>query len=216
MSQNVVIVFLLYAMRRLHYCCFVKSFVYLCKNIKFVAVMKKISFIALVMIILTACNHRTEYANAEFGEIKILKAIDLSEYSSLQLCRNMDCNYICVSLLDPDGQVDEFMGISNANFCTNDKGEILFDTVCFHPQEPSYILKAYDVSSTYGAETWFVLSPYYQGNPDSFWSLYRLPFDRLAARDVDGDGLTEIVSYSSSQPIDSTVYSFHKGVLKEN
>ena len=151
--------------------------------------MKKISFIALVMIILTACNHRTEYANTEFGEIKILKAIDLSEYSSLQLCRNMDCNYICVSLLDPDGQVDEFMGISNANFCTNDKGEILFDTVCFHPQEPSYILKAYDVSSTYGAETWFVLSPYYQGNPDSFWSLYRLPFDRLAARDVDGDGL---------------------------
>jgi hypothetical protein len=177
--------------------------------------MKKISFIALVMIILTACNHRTEYANTEFGEIKILKAIDLSEYSSLQLCRNMDSNYICVSLLDQDGQVDEFMGISNANFCTNDKGEITLDTVCFHPQEPSYILKTYDISSSFGAEHWYVLTPYYEGNPDSFWSLYRLPFDRLNARDVDGDGITEIICYNASQTSDSTVYSFHRGLLKE-
>ena len=177
--------------------------------------MKRIVLIALTLIVLTACNRTSNYVNTNLGAIKIVKTIDLSEYSSLQLSRNMDCNYICVSLLDPDGQVDEFTGISNANFCTNDKGEILLDTVCFQPQEPSYILMSYDISSTYGAETWFVLSPYYEGAPESFWSLYRLPFDRLAARDVDGDGITEIIHYASSQPSDSTVYSFHKGVLKE-
>ena len=177
--------------------------------------MKRISFIALAMIVLTACNRNPEWIDTDFGAVKIVKTIDLSEYSSLWLYQNVDCNYISVYLRAPDGQVDEFMGISNANFCTNDMGEITLDTVCFHPQEPSYILKTYDISSTFGAEHWYVLTPYYEGNPDSFWSLYRLPFDRLNARDVDGDGITEIICYNASQTSDSTVYSFHRGLLKE-
>jgi hypothetical protein len=48
--------------------------------------------------------------------------------------------------------------------------------------------------------------------PDGPWNMYCLPFDRMNLRDVDGDGVSEIVAYSVSNRSDSTVYSFHKGV----
>lgn len=138
----------------------------------------------------------------------------LSDCSSLQLFRSADSlNFITVCLLQSDGTVDECMSLGNANYCTSPSGDITLDTVSFSLGVPSLILRAYDISSTYGAETWYILSPYYDFDPDSFWRIDRIPFDILSVRDVNHDDISEIIAYPDPSHTDSIAYSFHRGVL---
>jgi len=176
--------------------------------------MKKIFFMTLVLTLLVSCKNTVEQPQTNYNTLEQVKEITLSDVTTLHLYRSNDSdNYICVCLTDEDNHVDEFVGLGNADYCTSEVGGITLDTVSFSPDVPSYILRSYDKTSTFGAETWFVLSPYDDNNPNGFWSLYRLPFQMLGCSDVDGDGLAEIVSYSDPQHSDSTVYGFHKGVL---
>lgn len=177
--------------------------------------MKHIIYSVLILLLFVACKSGpTTQPQSTDSPLQAVKAFQLSKFSALQLYRSSDSsNYIVIALLDDDGKVDEIMGIGNSDFCTSPSGDILLDTVSFTSGLPAYILRTYDISSTYGAETWYILSPYYDFDPDSFWRIDRVPFDILSARDIDHDGLAEIISYPDSQHSDSIVYSFHQGLL---
>ena len=150
--------------------------------------MQKFILFSILLAVLVSCGHPTSDKSSQFTSHEV-KTFRLSDSSTLRLSRNTaDSNLITLS----------------------DNGDILFDTVCLYKDDTSYIIRLFDISSTYSAETWYVFSPYYSGMPDGPWSMYCLPFDRMNLRDVDGDGVSEIVAYSNRS--DSTVYSFHKGV----
>lgn len=174
--------------------------------------MQKFILFSILLAVLVSCGRPTSDKSSQFTSHEV-KTFRLSDSSTLRLSRNTaDSNLITLSLLYEDGSIDALMGISNKDFILSDNGDILFDTVCLYKDVTSYILRLFDISSTYGAETWYVFSPYYSGMPDGPWNMYCLPFDRMNLRDVDGDGVSEIVAYSVSNCSDSTVYSFHKGV----
>lgn len=174
--------------------------------------MQKFILFSILLAVLVSCGHPTTDKSTQ-STSRELKSFRLSDSSTLLLSRNSaDSNFITLTLLNEDGSTDALMGISNKDFILSDNGDILFDTVCLDKDDTSYILRLFDISSTYGAETWYVFSPYYSGMPDGPWSMNCLPFDLMNLRDVDGDGVSEIVAYSVSNRSDSTVYSFHKGV----
>jgi len=177
--------------------------------------MKKYLFILLAVVMGVSCKQvQQPQTQVSCDALQEVKTIPLSEYSILHLYRSSDSdNYVAISLNNDDGQVDEFMGVGNAEFCTTSSGDLTIDTVEFTPNNPSYIIRTYDKTSTFGAETWFVLSPYYDNNSDGFWALYRLPFQMARLSDVDSDGVCEIINYLDPQHTDSAVYSFDKGIL---
>lgn len=177
--------------------------------------MKHIIYSVLILLLAVACKPGTAtQPSSASSPLQPVKSFQLSKYSTLQLYRSSDTdNYVVIALLDDERKVNEVMGIGNSDFCTSPSGDILLDTVTFTSGLPACILRTYDISSTYGAETWYILSPYYDFDPDSFWRIDRIPFDILSVRDINNDGLAEIISYPDPQRSDSTVYSFHQGLL---
>lgn len=177
--------------------------------------MKHIFIMTAVLLLAAGCRQaQTGQPGGVTSLFQPVTDIPLSENSTLQLFRSSDSlNFITLCLMQSDGAVDECMALGNADYCTTDAGDIVFDTVSFAVGIPAYILRTYDISSTYGAETWYVLSPRYDFDPKGFYRIDRIPFDMLSVQDVNRDGVDEIVAYPDPRHSDSTVYAFHQGIF---
>lgn len=176
--------------------------------------MKHLLLLSAVLLLAVSCRPpKTEQPDPMASFLQPVQTIPLSDNSTLQLFRSADSlNFITLCLLQSDGTVDECMTLGNANYCTSATGEIVLDTVSFHAGIPAYILRTYDISSTYGAETWYVLSPLYDFDPTGFFRIDRLPLDMLSLP-TQPDGLSRIIAYSDPQHSDSTLYTFSHGLL---
>lgn len=76
--------------------------------------------------------------------------------------------------------------------------------------EPVVLVRAYDRSSTYAAETGVLAwrNGYY-------WSLALLPFEHAELRDEDGNGLFELVNAQPEDRGGVKHYDFRSGMLRE-
>ena len=82
------------------------------------------------------------------------------------------------------GDLQELVGTANTDYVRNDSGQITLDTITDTALAPAYVVRTYDRSSTYGAEVWYLLSPYRRDDPDGPWNLAKLPTDRPSAADI--------------------------------
>jgi hypothetical protein len=71
--------------------------------------------------------------------------------------------------------------------------------------DPEYLVRVPDRSSTFGAETGIIVYRL------QWWEFLLIPDDRFTAEDIDGDGVVEI----KCERIQKKVYSLARGVLHE-
>ncbi len=124
------------------------------------------------------------------GAMEQQAEFQLSESSMLHLYEGEGTVMVAITYGD---EMQDFIGIGNASLVRDSAGAIYLDTVLMAGVE-SYIVYTADLSSTYGAESWFVVYPCYREMaPEGPWSLYQIPFDLTELADVDGDGESEII-----------------------
>ncbi len=155
--------------------------------------MKKVFYIVLAAFMAVACCHSkddTTAGNNPLGAMEQKAEFQLSEASALHLYEGESTVMVGITYGD---EMQDFIGIGNSTLMRDSTGAIYLDTVQMAGVD-CYIVYTADVSSTYGAESWFVVYPSYREMaPDGPWSLYHIPFDLLQVADVDDDGETEII-----------------------
>ena len=83
------------------------------------------------------------------------------------------------------GELQELVGTANTQFMPDEAGVIRLDTVHLGSDTSTqYIVRTADRSSTYGAEVWYIMSPYRPNDPDGPWNIIKLPTDRPSIEDV--------------------------------
>lgn len=82
------------------------------------------------------------------------------------------------------GELQEMMATANTMYIQNEDGRIVLDTLSDCANAPTYIVRTADRSSTYGAEVWYLVSPYRNGDTDGPWQLDKVPGDRPTLDEV--------------------------------
>ena len=76
------------------------------------------------------------------------------------------------------GDLQELVGTANTEYVRDDAGHIVIDTLTDTDVVPAYVVRTYDRSSTYGAEVWYVLYPYREGEPEGPWNIVKVPDEK--------------------------------------
>ncbi|MBO7100595.1 MAG: hypothetical protein J6V98_01075 [Bacteroidales bacterium] len=154
--------------------------------------MKKILYISLA-VMLAACSPAkkdTPQNDNPLGPMEELAEFPLTEASTLHLYEGEGTAMVAIKYGD---EMQDFIGIGNSALVRDSAGAIYLDTVKMAGVD-CYIVYVADISSTYGAESWFVVYPCYREMaPEGPWALCQLPFDLTEISDIDGDGEMEIV-----------------------
>lgn len=82
------------------------------------------------------------------------------------------------------GELQELVGTANTDYVRNDDGRIVLDTIADSAVAIAYVVRTFDLSSTYGAEVWYVVYPYRSADPDGPWNIAKVPTDRPSTEDV--------------------------------
>jgi len=82
------------------------------------------------------------------------------------------------------GDLQELVGTANTDYVRNDSGQITLDTITDTALAPAYVVRTYDRSSTYGAEVWYLLSPYRRDDPDGPWNIVKVPDEKPTLQSV--------------------------------
>jgi hypothetical protein len=128
---------------------------------------------------------------------------DSDSIATLEILKNKVDNYILLRT-KYHGSILSIAGEGNIDF---EYGILRLDTVSFTKNEQVYILPTYVYGSTYGALVYFLI---YKEN-DDMWQILRIPFDRLDVKDINKDGLSEIVQYAHNG--NKIVYTFKNGII---
>ena len=83
------------------------------------------------------------------------------------------------------GDLQELVGTANTDYVRNDSGQITLDTITDTALAPAYVVRTFDRSSTYGAEVWYVLSPYRRDDPDGPWNIVKVPDEKPTLQSVE-------------------------------
>ena len=83
------------------------------------------------------------------------------------------------------GDLQELVGTANTDYVRNDSGQIVLDTITDTALAPAFVVRTYDRSSTYGAEVWYVLSPYRRDDPDGPWNIVKVPEEKPSLQSVE-------------------------------
>lgn len=83
------------------------------------------------------------------------------------------------------GDLQELVGTANTEYVRDDAGHIVIDTLTDTDVVPSYVVRTYDRSSTYGAEVWYVLYPYRRDDPDGPWNIVKVPEEKPTLQSVE-------------------------------
>ena len=153
--------------------------------------MKKLLYISLAVLLAACCpSKKDSTADNPLGAMEQKAEFQLSEESSLHLYEGDGTAMVAIKYGD---EMQDFIGIGNSTLMRDSTGAIYLDTVSMAGVD-CYIVYTADISSTYGAESWFVVYPCYREMaPEGPWSLYQIPFDLTELADVDGDGESEII-----------------------
>ena len=137
------------------------------------------------------CPAKEDSTNGNpLGAMEQKAEFQLSESAGLHLYEGDGTVMVAITYGD---EMQDFVGIGNASLVRDSTGAIYLDTVTM-AGVVNYLVYTADLSSTYGAEKWFVVYPCYREMaPDCPWSLYQIPFDLTEIADVDADGESEIV-----------------------
>jgi len=96
-------------------------------------------------------------------------------------------------------------GSGNTELVLTESGEIAVDTVDFgNDGKNEYVFKTFIKGSTYGASCYYIVYL------NSWWEVFRVPFDRLFVKYDEGIGDYIIISYHAN---DSAIYRFDSGIL---
>ena len=155
--------------------------------------MKKLLYISLAAMMAVACCPAKDDTTANdnpLGAMEQKAEFQLSEAAGLHLYEGDGTAMVAITYGD---EMQDFIGIGNSALMRDSTGAIYLDTVQMAGVD-SYIVYTADISSTYGAEHWFLIYPSYREMaPEGPWSLYQIPFDLPKIDDVDGDGEIEII-----------------------
>ena len=153
--------------------------------------MKKILYLSLAVLLAACCpSKKDSTADNPLGAMEQMAEFQLSEESTLHLYEGEGTAMVAIKYGD---EMQDFIGIGNSALMRDSAGAIYLDTVSMAGVD-CYIVYTADISSTYGAESWFVVYPCYREMaPDGPWSLYQIPFDLTEIADVDDDGESEII-----------------------
>ena len=83
------------------------------------------------------------------------------------------------------GDLQELVGTANTDYVRTGEGQIALDTITDTALAPAYVVRTYDRSSTYGAEVWYVLSPYRRDDPDGPWNIVKVPDEKPTLQSVE-------------------------------
>lgn len=82
------------------------------------------------------------------------------------------------------GDLQELVGTANTDYVRTGEGQIALDTITDTLLTPAYVVRTYDRSSTYGAEVWYLLSPYRRDDPDGPWNIVKVPDEKPTLQSV--------------------------------
>lgn len=160
--------------------------------------MKKYVYIALVVMMAVACRPSTDVEgdalmnNGAGWPNNLLVALQLSDNAELRLYEGNGATMLTMMY---GNEMQDFVGTGNTSFVRDSTDALILDTVEMAGVD-CYIVRTADNSSTYGAETWYIVYPCFREmTPGGPWALYQIPFDLLDVNDVDGDGESEIIHY---------------------
>lgn len=83
------------------------------------------------------------------------------------------------------GDLQELVGTSNTDYVRSASGQIILDTITDTALAPAFVVRTYDRSSTYGAEVWYVFSPYRRDDPDGPWNVVKVPDEKPTLQSVE-------------------------------
>lgn len=135
----------------------------------------------------------SESAPAELGYQE-----EISLDSDNKLTITKDTEYTSTVAI-PSGEkagVNHSLSIFNASFLTNNVRKITIDK---NSQSPAHLIELFDMSSTYGAVTGVIVYK------DKKWEIAVIPDDKFELKDVDGDGVYEIIGK------DNKIFQFEAG-----
>lgn len=165
---------------------------------------------------LAGCGHspdKEEAATNSVGSLPQVASFQISPVAKLRLYAD---SATCMLVMMSGDEVQDIVGEGNTQFETTDDGRIILDTLLHTGwHDTVYLVRTYDRSSTYGAKVWYVAYPWAERYSEGPWVLTKLPLELPDLKDVDGDGIREIIEYENCRSDKYTVYAFEAGMLRE-
>ena len=140
---------------------------------------KKILLGLAVLMLVAACGDHQRHNDATQPEV--VASFQLGASAELRLLSDGNLSQL---ELYYGGDLQELVGTANTDYVRSDNGQITLDTLTDTLLTPAYVIRTYDRSSTYGAEVWYVLSPYRRDDPDGPWNIGKVPTDQPSMEDV--------------------------------
>lgn len=142
--------------------------------------MAKITLLGLALLMLVAaCGGHQRRADA--AQPEVVASFLLGAGAELRLLSDGNLSQL---ELYYGGDLQELVGTANTDYVRNDSGLIVLDTITDTALAPAYVVRIYDRSSTYGAEVWYVLSPYRRDDPDGPWNIVKVPDEKPTLQSV--------------------------------
>ena len=140
---------------------------------------KKLSFVLALLTLTAACGNRQPQTNSPQPEV--VASFPLGSATELRLLSDGNLSQL---ELYYGGDLQELVGTANTDYVRNDNGQIVLDTLTDTVLEPAYVVRTFDRSSTYGAEVWYLLSPYRRDDPDGPWNIVKVPNEKPTLQSV--------------------------------
>ncbi|MBP3740331.1 MAG: hypothetical protein J6I41_04375 [Bacteroidales bacterium] len=143
--------------------------------------MAKITLLGLALLMLVAaCGGHQRRADA--AQPEVVASFLLGAGAELRLLSDGNLSQL---ELYYGGDLQELVGTANTDYVRSDSGQITLDTITDTALAPAYVVRTYDRSSTYGAEVWYLLSPYRRDDPDGPWNIVKVPDEKPTLQSVE-------------------------------
>ena len=134
--------------------------------------------VALLMLMAAAGGHQRR---ADAARPEVVASFQLGAGAELRMLSDGNLSQL---ELYYGGDLQELVGTANTDYVRTGEGQIALDTITDTALAPAFVVRTYDRSSTYGAEVWYVLSPYRRDDPDGPWNIGKVPTDKPSMEDV--------------------------------
>lgn len=134
--------------------------------------------VALLMLVATCGGHQRR---AGAARPEVVASFQLGTGAELRLLSDGNLSQL---ELYYGGDLQELVGTANTDYVRSDSGQITLDTITDTALAPAYVVRTFDRSSTYGAEVWYLLSPYRRDDPDGPWNIVKVPDEKPTLQSV--------------------------------
>jgi hypothetical protein len=141
---------------------------------------KKLLSVLALLTLTAACGNRQSQPVSPQPEV--VASFPLGSATELRLLSDGNLSQL---ELYYGGDLQELVGTANTDYVRNDNGQIVLDTLADTALAPAYVVRTFDRSSTYGAEVWYLLSPYRRDDPDGPWNIVKVPDEKPTLQIVE-------------------------------